>query len=41
LVKGLIAIDRNFFFVGLALDHGKDIVFRFIIEYQSLRVLGP
>ncbi len=28
------------FFVGLALV-GKDIVFRFIIEYSSLRALDP
>jgi hypothetical protein len=27
-------------FVGLAY-HGKDIVFRFIIEYSSLRDFGP
>ncbi len=27
-------------FVGLA-DQGKDIVFRFIIEYSSLRDFGP
>jgi hypothetical protein len=28
-------------FVGLALVQGKDIVFRFIIEYSSLRDFGP
>jgi hypothetical protein len=28
------------FFVGLAYQ-GKDIVFRFIIEYSSLRDFGP
>jgi hypothetical protein len=27
-------------FVGLA-DQGKDIVFRFIIKYSSLKVFGP
>jgi hypothetical protein len=30
----------GFFFVGLAYQ-GKDIVFRFIIEYSSLRYVGP
>jgi hypothetical protein len=34
---GLISIS---FFIGLALV-GKDIVFRFIIEYSSLRDFGP
>ncbi len=29
-----------YLFIGLALV-GKDIVFRFIIEYSSLRDLGP
>jgi hypothetical protein len=28
-------------FVGLAYYQGKDIVFRFIIEYSSLRDFGP
>jgi hypothetical protein len=28
-------------FVGLVAYQGKDIVFRFIIEYSSLRDLGP
>jgi hypothetical protein len=28
-------------FVGLAYYQGKDIVFRFIIKYGSLRDLGP
>ncbi len=28
-------------FIGLAYYHGKDIVFRFIIEYSSLRDFGP
>jgi hypothetical protein len=28
-------------FVGLAYQEGKDIVFRFIREYSSLRDLGP
>jgi hypothetical protein len=31
----------GFDFVGLAYCQGKDIVFRFIIEYSSLRHLGP
>jgi hypothetical protein len=30
----------QFFFVGLAYQ-GRDIVFRFIIEYSSLRDFGP
>jgi hypothetical protein len=33
-------IDCVFFVVGLAYQ-GKDIVFRFIIEYSSLRDFGP
>jgi hypothetical protein len=28
-------------FIGLAYYQGKDIVFRFIIEYSSLRDFGP
>jgi hypothetical protein len=28
-------------FIGLAYYPGKDIVFRFIIEYSSLRDFGP
>jgi hypothetical protein len=28
-------------YVGLAYQQGKDIVFRFIIEYNSLRGFGP
>jgi hypothetical protein len=32
--------SRPFFIVGLAYQ-GKDIVFRFIIEYSSLRDFGP
>jgi hypothetical protein len=28
-------------FVGLAYQEGKDIVFRFIIEYSSLTDFGP
>jgi hypothetical protein len=28
-------------FIGLAYHQGKDIVFRFIIEYSSLRGFGP
>jgi len=28
-------------FVGFAYYQGKDIVFRFIIEYSSLRDFGP
>jgi hypothetical protein len=28
-------------FVGLAYYQGKDIVFRFIIEYSSFRDFGP
>jgi hypothetical protein len=31
---------RGSLFVGLAYQ-GKDIVFRFIIEYSSLRAFGP
>jgi hypothetical protein len=33
-------VDANVQFVGLALV-GKEIVFRFIIEYSSLRGFGP
>jgi hypothetical protein len=32
---------HNNFVVGLAYYQGKDIVFRFIIEYSSLRDFGP
>jgi hypothetical protein len=32
--------DDNLAFVGLAYQ-GKDIVFRFIIEYSGLRNFGP
>jgi hypothetical protein len=32
--------DLGVFYIGLALV-GKDIVFRFIIEYNSLRDFGP
>jgi hypothetical protein len=32
--------DLRVFYIGLALV-GKDIVFRFIIEYNSLRDFGP
>jgi hypothetical protein len=28
-------------YVGLAYQEGKDIVFRFIIDYNSLRDFGP
>jgi hypothetical protein len=31
----------KFTFVGLAYQEGKDIVFRFIIEYSSLSDFGP
>jgi hypothetical protein len=34
----LVLVDG---FVGLAYQEGKDIVFRFIIEYSSLRDFGP
>jgi hypothetical protein len=36
--KTLVACNA---FVGLAYQEGKDIVFRFIIEYSSLRNFGP
>jgi hypothetical protein len=29
------------FFIGLTYQEGKDIVFRFIIEYSSLKDFGP
>ncbi len=32
-------LQRQFFFIGLAYQ-GKDIVFRFIIEYSSLKILA-
>jgi hypothetical protein len=32
---------RRLKFVGLAYQQGKDFVFRFIIEYSSLRDFGP
>jgi len=31
----------EYLFIGLAYYKGKDIVFRFIIEYSSLRDFGP
>jgi hypothetical protein len=36
---GCMHMERKHFFVGLALV-GKDIVFRFIIEYSSLMDFG-
>jgi hypothetical protein len=35
-----VGVSVNIFVVGLAYQ-GKDIVFRFIIEYTSLRDFGP
>jgi hypothetical protein len=35
-----LSFSLQYFFVGLAYQ-GKDIVFRFIIEYSSLRDFGP
>jgi hypothetical protein len=37
---GLLMTHFDFFICGLAYQ-GKDIVFRFIIEYSSLRDFGP
>jgi hypothetical protein len=36
-----VVVDADVQFVGLAYYQGKDIVFRFIIEYSSLRGFGP
>jgi hypothetical protein len=40
LVMTFLVYDLLFIF-GLAYQEGKDIVFRFIIEYSSLRDFGP
>jgi hypothetical protein len=34
-------VDADVQFVGLAYQQGKEIVFRFITEYSSLRDFGP
>jgi len=39
-INRLFRLSRTFRFVGLALV-GKDIVFRFIIEYRSFMDFGP
>jgi hypothetical protein len=39
-VRNIVEKQPNSVFIGLALV-GKDIVFRFIIEYSSLRGFGP
>jgi hypothetical protein len=36
-----LSFSLQYFFVGVAYQGKKDIVFRFIIEYSSLRDFGP
>jgi beta-lactamase class D len=38
---GLDDLLSNGWFIGLAYQEGKDIVFRFIIDYSSLMDFGP
>jgi hypothetical protein len=38
---GPFKVHSIYLFIGLAYYQGKDIVFRFIIEYSSLRDFGP
>jgi hypothetical protein len=37
----MYGVTTSIIFVGLVYYQGKDIVFRFIIEYSSLRDFGP